>query len=170
MRDAKAGSRPKVEVFTDGGCDPNPGPGGWAAILRCREMDLQKEISGAERDTTNNRMELTAVIEALSSLKVPCDVRVVTDSRYLADAFRARWLEKWKRNGWRTADKKPVKNQDLWMRLDELCRKHSVVWIWTEGHAGHAENERCDRMVRKARERLSAGNSGSRCEGGDVRS
>ncbi|MCX7803762.1 MAG: ribonuclease HI [Planctomycetota bacterium] len=162
MHGSKTGSKPKVEIFTDGGCDPNPGPGGWAAILKCPAMGLEKEISGAENDTTNNRMELTAVIEALSALKVPCEVTIVTDSRYLADAFKARWIEKWKRNGWKTAAKTPVKNQDLWMRLDELCRRHSVEWVWTEGHAGHPENERCDRMVREARERRSAGDARGR--------
>ena len=145
---------PRVEIFTDGGCDPNPGPGGWAAILRCRERKLEKEIYGADPDTTNNRMELIAVIEALSLLKIPCAVEVTTDSKYLADAFRRGWIEKWKRNGWKTAGKEPVKNRDLWTRLDELCGIHSVTWKWIEGHAGHPENERCDAMVHEARERL----------------
>jgi ribonuclease HI len=138
---------PEIEVFTDGGCSPNPGPGGWAAILRCKELDLEKELSGFAAHTTNNRMELTAALRALEALKRPCNVTLTTDSQYLADAFRRRWLEHWKLKGWRTANKKPVKNQDLWRALDELIQRHSVRWVWIPGHAGHPENERCDRLV-----------------------
>lgn len=149
--------KPIVEIFCDGGCKPNPGPGGWGAILRYPKKGTVKELSGAAPDTTNNRMELTAVIEAFSVLKIPCDVRVTTDSEYLANAFRQHWLENWKRKGWKTSTKEPVKNQDLWMRLDELCQKHTVTWHWTRGHVGHRENERCDQMATDAREDLVAG-------------
>jgi len=143
---------PEVTIFSDGGCSPNPGLGGWAAILRCGEVE--KEISGAERQTTNNRMELTAVTRALETLKGPCRVTVVTDSEYLANAFRQRWIEKWKRNGWKTSTKDPVKNQELWMALDALAAKHQITWQWCRGHSGHPENERCDEMVGEARRRL----------------
>lgn len=144
--------RPCVTIFTDGGCSPNPGPGGWAAILQYRGA-AEKELSGYEPDTTNNRMELTAVARALEVLKKPCDVTIVTDSQYLANAFRQGWLAKWKRNGWKTAAKEPVKNRDLWEMLDGLIATHSVRWEWTKGHAGHHENERCDRLVAEARAR-----------------
>lgn len=146
-------SRPQVTIFSDGGCSPNPGPGAWAAILRCGETE--KEITGGEAQTTNNRMELTAVTRALEALKVPCDVTVVTDSEYLANAFRQKWIEKWKRNGWKTASKEPVKNQDLWVELDALVAKHHVVWQWCRGHSGHIENERCDELVALTRAKLS---------------
>jgi ribonuclease HI len=141
--------RPKVTIFCDGGCRPNPGDGGWAAILRCGKVE--KELSGAEADTTNNRMELTAVTRALEALKETCDVTVVTDSEYLANAFRQHWLANWKRKGWKTSDKKPVKNKDLWMALDEQVGRHHVTWEWTRGHAGHSENERCDELATHAR-------------------
>ncbi len=144
--------RPKVTIFSDGGCRPNPGPGGWAAILRCPELELAKELSGREAGSTNNRMELTAVTRALETLKRPCDVVVVTDSEYMANAFRQGWLAKWKRNGWKTASKEPVKNQDLWIALDALVAQHTVRWEWTKGHAGHPENERCDELATQARE------------------
>ena len=147
--------RARVFIFSDGGCRPNPGPGGWAAILKCPEKKLEKELSGAERQTTNNRMELTAVTRALEELKVPCDVTVVTDSEYIANAFRQKWLESWKRNGWKTSSKEPVKNQDLWRALDELVAKHCITWEWTRGHSGHPENERCDELATGARERLA---------------
>ena len=144
--------RPQVTIFSDGGCRPNPGSGGWAALLRCPEKEIEKELSGYEPDTTNNRMELTAVTRALETLKVPCDVTVVTDSEYMANAFRQGWLAKWKRNGWKTAAKEPVKNQDLWIALDALIAKHRVRWEWTRGHVGHPENERCDELATRARE------------------
>lgn len=140
-----------VLIHTDGACLGNPGPGGWAAVLHHRGRE--RELSGGEPDTTNNRMELTAVARALEALKKPCDVTIVTDSQYLANAFRQGWLAKWKRNGWKTAAKEPVKNRDLWEQLDVLIATHAVRWEWTKGHAGHPENERCDRLVGEARER-----------------
>jgi ribonuclease HI len=143
---------PRVEVFCDGSCSPNPGPGGWGAILRCRALNLEKELSGCHPRTTNNRMELTAATRALECLKCPCDVVVRTDSQYLANAFRKGWLETWKRKGWKTSGKEPVKNQDLWRRLDALLSRHRVQWQWIPGHAGHRENERCDELANLARE------------------
>ena len=145
-------SPPRVTIFCDGGSKPNPGPGAWAAILRFGTKD--KEFSGGERDTTNNRMELTAVTRALEQLKVPCEVTIVTDSEYLANAFRQHWIDKWKRNGWKTASKEPVKNQDLWVVLDALIGKHKVKWEWCRGHSGHAENERCDELATRTRVKL----------------
>jgi ribonuclease HI len=144
--------RPNVKIFCDGGCRPNPGPGGWGAILRYN--DVEKELSGGEAQTTNNRMELTAVTKALEGLKVPCDVTIITDSEYLANAFRQKWIDKWKKNGWKTASKEPVKNQDLWVTLDALIAKHNVKWEWTRGHSGHTENERCDVLATEARVKL----------------
>jgi ribonuclease HI len=143
---------PQVTIFCDGGCSPNPGAGGWAAILRCG--GVEKEFSGGEAQTTNNRMELTAVTRALEALKEPCQVKVVTDSEYLANAFRQKWLEKWKRNGWKTSTKEPVKNQDLWVALDALAATHRITWEWCRGHSGHPENERCDEMVGEVRRKL----------------
>lgn len=136
-----------VEVFTDGACRVNPGPGGWAAILRYGEH--QKEISGFDPDTTNNRMELTAVIEALKALKYSCRVILHTDSLYLKDGITG-WIRTWKANGWKTSTRTPVKNKDLWVSLDELTRKHAITWKWVKGHAGHTENERCDLLARTA--------------------
>jgi ribonuclease HI len=147
-----AKKRPHVMIFSDGSCKPNPGPGGWAAILRCPELKLEKELSGYESDTTNNRMELTAATRALEELKCPCEVVLTTDSEYLANAFRQGWLRNWKRNGLKTAAKAPVKNQDLWVRLDELLSEHAIHWEWTRGHGGHPENERCDELASQARE------------------
>jgi len=144
--------RPNVKIFCDGGCRPNPGPGGWGAILRYN--DIEKELSGGEAQTTNNRMELTAVTKALEGLKIPCEVTIITDSEYLANAFRQKWIDKWKRNGWKTASKEPVKNQDLWVTLDALIAKHNVKWEWTRGHSGHTENERCDELATEARVRM----------------
>lgn len=137
----------KVEIFTDGACRGNPGPGGWGAILRYKTVE--KEISGSEACTTNNRMELMAVIEALRALKQSCSVDLYTDSQYLKNGITG-WIRKWKRNGWQTAAKDPVKNRDLWETLDELSRKHVVQWHWVRGHHGHPENERCDQLARKA--------------------
>jgi len=136
-----------VDVFSDGACSGNPGPGGWGAILRFR--GAERELSGFEAETTNNRMELMAAIAALETLKRPCPVRIHTDSRYLHDGI-TRWLPDWKRRGWRTADKKPVKNVDLWQRLEEALAPHRVSWIWVRGHAGHPENERADALARAA--------------------
>jgi ribonuclease HI len=138
---------PEVEVFTDGACSGNPGPGGWAAILRFR--DTEKELAGGAPMTTNNRMEMTAAIEGLAALKRPCRVRVYTDSQYLRDGIM-RWLPQWKARAWRTADKKPVKNIDLWQRLEEAAIAHQIEWIWVRGHAGHPENERADALARAA--------------------
>jgi ribonuclease HI len=135
-----------VHIFTDGACSGNPGPGGWAAILRYKESE--KEISGFERQSTNNRMEMMAVIEALRLLKEPCAVRVHSDSKYLRDGI-TRWIHGWKRNGWMTKGKKPVKNRELWEILYDLSQKHQMEWVWVEGHSGHPENERCDELARR---------------------
>ncbi len=131
-----------VEIFTDGACSGNPGPGGWGAILRYGEKE--KELCGGEKETTNNRMELTAAIMGLKALKEPCMVRLVTDSKYVSDGITKGWAESWKKNGWRKADKKPALNTDLWEELLELLKMHEVRIEWVKGHAGHAENERCD--------------------------
>ena len=136
----------RVEIFTDGACSGNPGPGGWGAILRFGAT--QKELSGGEAQTTNNRMELMAAIAALENLKRPCAVDLNTDSQYLRGGILS-WMHNWKRNGWRTADKKPVKNEDLWRRLDEAAQRHEINWHWVKGHAGHALNERADELARE---------------------
>ena len=135
----------EVFLFTDGACSGNPGPGGWGAILRYKENE--KAVSGSEKETTNNRMELTAVIEGLALLKFPCSVTVVSDSKYVCDAVNQRWLHAWIRKGWKKADGKPVLNIDLWKRLLELMKIHDVRFQWIKGHAGHPENERCDAMA-----------------------
>jgi ribonuclease HI len=129
---------------TDGACLGNPGPGGWAALLRWR--DVERELVGAEPDTTNNRMELMAAIAALEALREPCDVVLTTDSQYVRGGVTG-WINGWKRNGWKTADKKPVKNADLWMALDVACEPHQIEWKWVKGHAGVADNERCDELA-----------------------
>ena len=134
-----------VTLYTDGACSGNPGPGGWGAILEY--MGHEKEMSGGEENTTNNRMELTAVIAALQALKFPCDVRLTTDSQYVAKAINDNWLYNWKIRGWRTANKGAVKNVDLWQELDRLLAIHTVQFIWVKGHAGHPENERCDALA-----------------------
>ena len=134
-----------IEIWTDGSCSGNPGPGGWGALLRYG--DHEKELSGGAADTTNNRMELMAAIAALESLKRPCDVRLTTDSVYVKDGI-TKWIHGWKRNGWRTAAKKPVKNADLWQRLEQAIADHTVSWHWVKGHAGHDENERADQLAR----------------------
>ncbi|SDH82197.1 ribonuclease HI [Roseospirillum parvum] len=136
-----------VDLFTDGACSGNPGPGGWGAILRFGERE--KELSGAERQTTNNRMELAAVIHGLAALKRRCRVRVHTDSTYVQQGMQS-WLAGWKAKGWKTASKKPVKNEDLWRQLDDLAGRHDVSWHWVKGHAGHPENERADALARTA--------------------
>jgi ribonuclease HI len=133
-----------VEIFTDGACKGNPGPGGWGVILR--SGGHIKELYGGEPATTNNRMELTAVIQGLSALTRPCKVRVSTDSQYVQKGISV-WIVEWKRRGWRTADRKPVKNVDLWQQLDTLAAKHEVQWLWVKGHAGHPENERADELA-----------------------
>ncbi|MBI1397612.1 MAG: ribonuclease HI [Betaproteobacteria bacterium] len=135
-----------VEIFTDGACKGNPGVGGWGAILR--RGSEERELFGGERATTNNRMELRAVIEALAMLDAPCMVRVHTDSQYVQKGI-SEWMAAWKRRGWRTADNKPVKNQDLWQQLDVLAGRHEVQWVWVRGHAGHTENERADALANR---------------------
>lgn len=134
-----------VEIFTDGACSGNPGPGGWGAILRYGESE--KELNGGEKETTNNRMELIAAIRALEALKRPCSVDLYTDSAYVKDGISG-WIEGWKRNGWKTAQKKPVKNAELWQALDAAAARHSIKWHWVKGHAGHPENERADELAR----------------------
>jgi len=147
MSEAKAGAGAPVEIWTDGACSGNPGPGGWGALLRYN--GTTRELSGAEPETTNNRMELQAAIAALSALKRPCTVILTTDSQYVKGGITG-WIFGWKRNGWKTADKKPVKNIDLWQALDEAVQRHHVEWRWIKGHAGHAENERADELARAA--------------------
>lgn len=142
-----------IEIYTDGACRGNPGPGGWAALLRMGAHE--REISGAEAHTTNNRMELTAVIRALEALKRPVQARVYTDSEYVRRGV-SEWLGSWKARGWRTADRKPVKNQDLWQRLDELRHGHEIEWHWVPAHAGVADNERVDRLANEAIDAFSA--------------
>ena len=139
-------AKKNVEVFTDGACSGNPGPGGWGAILRYNGHE--RELYGGERDTTNNRMELLAAIKALNTLKEPCSVDLYTDSVYVRDGI-SRWIDGWKNNNWRTAAKKPVKNAELWQALDTARQRHEVRWHWVKGHAGHPENERCDELARK---------------------
>jgi len=136
-----------VELYTDGACSGNPGPGGWGALLRYK--GTEKELSGAEPDTTNNRMELMAAIEGLKAIKRACPVTLYTDSKYVLQGV-TEWMVGWKARGWKTADKKPVKNQDLWMALDEQVGRHTVKWVWVKGHAGHIENERVDELARMA--------------------
>jgi ribonuclease HI len=136
-----------VQIFTDGACSGNPGPGGWGAILRWRGQE--KELSGAEPETTNNRMELFAAIAGLEALKRPARVRLHTDSKYLQDGI-TKWIHAWKAKGWKTADKKPVKNVDLWQRLEAAKAPHDVSWHWVRGHSGHVENERADEIARLA--------------------
>ena len=136
-----------IDIFTDGACSGNPGPGGWGAILRSGSHE--KEISGGAAATTNNRMEMTAAIEALRSLKKPSEVTIHTDSRYLMDGA-TQWMKKWKSNGWKTADKKPVKNDDLWRALEEASAPHSVKWRWVKGHSDHVENARADALAKAA--------------------
>ena len=137
----------KIDAFTDGACSGNPGPGGWGAILRYR--DTEKELSGAEAPTTNNRMELMAAISALEALKRPSAVRLYTDSTYVRDGI-TKWIHGWKKKNWRTADNKPVKNVDLWQRLEQAAQPHKVEWHWVRGHDGHPENERADLLARQA--------------------
>ena len=144
--DAAAGSTALVEIFTDGACSGNPGPGGGGARLRMNGRE--KELFGYAPETTNNRMEMMAVIEALKALKRPVSARVYTDSQYVQKGM-TEWLSGWKRRGWRTASKEPVKNEDLWRQLDQLAQQHQVEWHWVRGHAGHAENERVDALARQ---------------------
>lgn len=148
--------KPEVTVYTDGGSDPNPGPGGWAALLLTRRADgslYRREIDGNDPDTTNNRMELTAAIEALRTLNRPCTVTLHTDSEYLKNGI-TQWLPAWIKKGWRTSKKEPVKNQDLWQALHAETQRHDITWKWVKGHAGNKYNERVDHLVGIARNRL----------------
>jgi ribonuclease HI len=150
----------QVQLITDGACLGNPGKGGWACILRYGEH--KRELFGCEPHTTNNRMELTAAIEGLKRLKENCSVEIITDSNYLKNGI-TNWIHGWKRNGWKTADKKPVGNQDLWILLDELITGHQTHWKWTKGHAGHEDNNRCDELAtRAAREQITSARLSSR--------
>ncbi len=142
-----------VEIFSDGACSGNPGPGGFGAILRCDGRE--KEISGGEPHTTNNRMELLGVITALEALKYPCEVRVTTDSKYVVDGISKGWAVGWKKRGWKKSDGKPALNPDLWERLLALLEIHKTEFVWIKGHAGHPENERCDRLAVSEREKFS---------------
>lgn len=138
---------PAIEIYTDGACSGNPGAGGWGVILRYGE--IEKELSGGEFQTTNNRMELQAVIEALKALKKECEITLYTDSKYVMDGVNE-WMPNWKRNGWKTTNKKsPVKNIELWQELDVLLAKHKIKWVWVKGHNGHPENERVDKLARE---------------------
>jgi ribonuclease HI len=140
-----------VVIYADGACRGNPGPGGWGVLLRAR--GAEKELFGGEPDTTNNRMELTAVIRGLETLRRRCAVRVYTDSQYVQKGI-SEWIHDWKRRGWRTSDRKPVKNADLWQRLDDLARGHKIEWLWVRGHAGHPENERADALANRGIDEL----------------
>jgi ribonuclease HI len=140
-----------VDIFTDGACSGNPGPGGWGALLR--KGTVEKELFGGEAATTNNRMEMMAAIQALEALKRPTTIRLHTDSVYLRDGI-TKWIHGWKRNGWKTADKKPVKNEDLWKRLEIAIAPHRIEWLWVKGHSGHPENERVDALARAEVKRL----------------
>lgn len=137
----------KITIYTDGACRGNPGPGGWGAVLRYGEAETERY--GAEAHSTNNRMELMAAIAALETLKEPCDVNVTTDSQYVRQGIST-WMANWKKNAWRTSDKKPVKNQDLWQRLEAAAAPHKIAWHWVKGHSGHVENERCDQLANRA--------------------
>lgn len=148
-------SKPHVTIYTDGACDPNPGTGGWAAILLFGRN--RRTLAGGEKDSTNNRMELTAVIKALEALNRPCRVSLNIDSEYVKNAFTRKWLDNWQRRGWKTADKQPVKNQDLWQRLLELTASHEIEWHWIRGHADDPLNNECDRLAVEARQRIARG-------------
>jgi ribonuclease HI len=143
----------EVEIYTDGACRGNPGPGGWGVLLRYG--DNEKQLWGGERSTTNNRMELTAAINALESLSRGCSVLLTTDSQYVRQGI-TQWIDKWKRKGWKTSNKKPVKNQDLWLRLDQLTQKHEISWYWVKGHNGHPENELVDGLANRGIDELES--------------
>lgn len=143
----------QLEIYTDGACKGNPGPGGWGALLRT--AGHEKELFGGERETTNNRMELQAVISALNALTRPCAIILHTDSQYVKNGITT-WIHGWKKNGWKTADKKPVKNADLWLLLDEAQKRHQIDWRWVKGHAGHEFNERADQLANRGVEQVTA--------------
>ena len=148
----------KVHIYADGACSPNPGTGGWGTILIAPDRNGKKELYGAEKNTTNNRMELIAVIRGLEALKIkPCDVVIYTDSQYIVNAFNQEWIKNWENNGWRTSANKPVKNQDLWTTLLDLCKQHVVNWQWIKGHDQNEHNIRCDNLAVTARLNLAAG-------------
>ena len=151
LRPARAQAMKKVTIFTDGGCLGNPGPGGWAAILRYGKHE--RALSGGEAATTNNRMELSAAISALQTLKEPCEVIIFTDSQYLRMGI-TEWIHSWRKRGWVTAKREPVKNDDLWRDLDAACKPHRIEWNWLKGHAGHPENERCDALAGAEMEKI----------------
>lgn len=142
----------EVEIFTDGACSGNPGPGGWGAIMRSH--GVEKELSGGEKDSTNNRMEMMAVIAALEALTRPCKVKIITDSQYVMKGMME-WLPSWKKRNWKTAGKKPVKNVDLWQRMEKAAEQHTLEWEWVRGHQGHPENERADQLAVAAREQIA---------------
>ena len=146
-----------VKAYTDGACSGNPGPGGWGVVLQFG--DHERELKGGESDTTNNRMELTAAIEALKALKEPCHIALTTDSTYVKDGI-TKWLSNWKRNGLKTAAKKPVKNQDLWQQLEDCVTQHTVEWLWVKGHSGHPENERADTLANEGMSALKRNDRG----------
>ncbi|MGM0517133.1 MAG: ribonuclease HI [Pseudomonadota bacterium] len=150
----ESGPRKVVHVWTDGGCRGNPGPGGWGVVLRFGPHE--RELSGSEAETTNNRMELMAAITALETLKEPCEVHITTDSQYVRQGI-TQWIRNWRRNGWKTSQKKPVKNAELWRRLDAATGRHDVHWHWVKGHAGHPENERADELANRAMDEAAAG-------------
>lgn len=147
----------QVQVFTDGACSGNPGPGGWGVVLRFG--DKERELCGGADNTTNNRMELTAAIEGLRALNEPCEVVLTTDSTYVKDGI-TRWLANWKKNGWKTAAKKAVKNQDLWQELDKQTSRHAVQWQWVKGHSGHSENERADALANQGMDKVKGSANG----------
>ena len=148
---------PLVRLYCDGACSPNPGLGGWGVVLLSDQHGARKELSGAEPDTTNNRMELLGAIRGLEALRQPCTVELSTDSLYVLNAFEKGWLQRWQKNGWRTSDKKPVSNEDLWRRLLELSAVHQIRWLWVKGHSTDVENNRADALAVEARLQLAAG-------------
>ena len=153
---------PEIVAYTDGACSGNPGPGGWGVLLRAKDGGTvlkERALSGGESETTNNRMELMAAIKALESLSRSCDVMIITDSAYVKNGV-TKWIDTWKANGWKTKSRKPVKNQDLWLRLDEARTRHRVGWRWVEGHAGHEGNERADELAREGMAPFKPGKSG----------
>tara|TARA_Y100001970_G_C14188977_1_gene834229 strand:- start:239 stop:691 length:453 start_codon:yes stop_codon:yes gene_type:complete len=147
-------SKSSVIIYTDGACAPNPGIGGWGAVLISNYHNLRTEISGSENYTTNNRMEITAVIKALESLKKSCIVHLYTDSKYVKNAFEKNWIINWQNNGWKSKGKKPIANKDLWLRLVEISRKHEIYWHWVKGHSVNKENNRCDELAVQARKKI----------------
>ena len=151
-------SKDFIIIYTDGACSPNPGIGGWGAILISNQRNLRMELSGSEVDSTNNRMEMTAAIKALEALKKPCIVELYTDSSYVKNAFEKNWLKNWQSNGWKSKVRKPIANKDLWLCLIEVTQKHEVSWHWVKGHSENPENDRCDELAVQARKNLAKSN------------